>query len=80
MPSAALFVIVWSAVATFLLLKLVGLLIPLRMSEENMEIGDTAEHGHRDEKALTSESVPERRGERSDDAGGEQPHEARNSD
>jgi Amt family ammonium transporter len=41
-----LFVIVWSAVATFLLLKLVGLFVPLRMSEENMEIGDTAEHGH----------------------------------
>ena len=31
---------------TFLLLKLVGLFIPLRMSEENMEIGDVAEHGH----------------------------------
>ena len=43
---AALFVIVWSGVATFILLKLVGLFIPLRMSEENMEIGDTAEHGH----------------------------------
>ena len=43
---AALFVIIWSAVATFLLLKFVGLFIPLRMSEENMEIGDTAEHGH----------------------------------
>jgi hypothetical protein len=24
----------------------VGLFVPLRMSEENMEIGDTAEHGH----------------------------------
>ena len=43
---AALFVIVWSAVGTFILLKLVGLFVPLRMSEENMEIGDTAEHGH----------------------------------
>jgi ammonium transporter, Amt family len=42
----ALFVIVWSGVATFLLLKLVGLFIPLRMSDENLEIGDTAEHGH----------------------------------
>ena len=31
---------------TFILLKLVGLFIPLRMSEENMEIGDIAEHGH----------------------------------
>ena len=43
---AAAFVIVWSGVATFILLKIVGLFIPLRMSEENMEIGDTAEHGH----------------------------------
>ena len=32
--------------ATFILLKFVGLFVPLRMSEENMEIGDTAEHGH----------------------------------
>jgi Amt family ammonium transporter len=42
----ALFVVCWSATATFLLLKFVGIFIPLRMSEENMEIGDTAEHGH----------------------------------
>ena len=40
------FVICWSAVATFGLLKLVGLFVPLRMSEKNMEIGDVAEHGH----------------------------------
>ena len=38
--------IVFSAVGTFILLKLVGLFVPLRMSEKNMEIGDTAEHGH----------------------------------
>jgi ammonium transporter, Amt family len=43
---AALWVIVWTGVITFILLKLVGLFIPLRMREENMEIGDTAEHGH----------------------------------
>jgi Amt family ammonium transporter len=43
---AGLFVIAWSAIATFILLKLVGIFIPLRMTEENMEIGDTAEHGH----------------------------------
>jgi len=43
---AALFVIVWTAFATFVILKLVGLFIPLRMSEDNMEIGDIAEHGH----------------------------------
>jgi Amt family ammonium transporter len=43
---AAAFVIVYSAVGTFILLKLVRLFVPLRMSEKNMEIGDTAEHGH----------------------------------
>ncbi len=43
---AALFVIVWTAVITFVLLKVVGLFIPLRMSEKNMEEGDVAEHGH----------------------------------
>ncbi|MGO9899456.1 MAG: ammonium transporter [Solirubrobacteraceae bacterium] len=41
-----LWVILWSALATFILLKLVGIFIPLRMSAENMEIGDTDEHGH----------------------------------
>jgi len=43
---AAAWVIFWSALCTFVLLKLVGLVIPLRMSQENMEIGDVAEHGH----------------------------------
>jgi Amt family ammonium transporter len=43
---AALFVIAWTGLITFVLLKLVGLFIPLRMSTENMEIGDVAEHGH----------------------------------
>jgi Amt family ammonium transporter len=43
---AGLWVIVWSGVCTFVLLKLVGIFVPLRMKEENMEIGDVAEHGH----------------------------------
>jgi ammonium transporter, Amt family len=43
---AALWVIVFSGVMTFIILKVVGLFVPLRMSQENMEIGDTAEHGH----------------------------------
>ena len=43
---AALFVIVWTGIVTFILLKLVNLVIPLRMKTENMEIGDVAEHGH----------------------------------
>ncbi len=43
---AGVWVIAFSGVMTFVLLKLVGLFIPLRMSDRNMEIGDTAEHGH----------------------------------
>ena len=43
---AGLFVVVWSAIGTFILLKFVGLFVPLRMSTEDMEIGDTAVHGH----------------------------------
>ncbi|HZQ80613.1 MAG TPA: ammonium transporter [Gaiellaceae bacterium] len=42
----ALWVIGFCAVATFALLKLVGLFVPLRMSEEDMETGDLAVHGH----------------------------------
>jgi Amt family ammonium transporter len=42
----ALWVIVFSGIATFILLKLVGLFVPLRMSEEDMETGDIAVHGH----------------------------------
>ena len=38
--------ICWTGVITFVLLKLVGRFIPLRMSEKNMEEGDIAEHGH----------------------------------
>jgi ammonium transporter, Amt family len=43
---AAAWVIVWSAVVTFILLKVVGLFVNLRMSKEDMEVGDTAVHGH----------------------------------
>jgi ammonium transporter, Amt family len=43
---AAAFVIVWTGVITFVLLKLVNIFIPVRMKTENMEIGDVAEHGH----------------------------------
>src|SRR3954447_11484422 len=43
---AALWVIAFSAIGTFLLLKLVGLFVPLRMTEEEMETGDIAVHGH----------------------------------
>ena len=39
-------VIAFSAVGTFVLLKLVSLFVPLRMSEREMEEGDLAVHGH----------------------------------
>jgi Amt family ammonium transporter len=42
----ALWVIVFSGIGTFILLKLVGLFVPLRMTEEEMEEGDIAVHGH----------------------------------
>lgn len=42
----ALFVICWSAIATYVLLKIVGRFVSLRMSEEDMEAGDVAVHGH----------------------------------
>jgi ammonium transporter, Amt family len=43
---AGMWVIVFSGVGTFILLKLVGLVVPLRMKDADMEIGDIAEHGH----------------------------------
>jgi ammonium transporter, Amt family len=42
----ALWVIVFSAVMTYILLKIVSIFVPLRMSEEDMETGDIAVHGH----------------------------------
>jgi ammonium transporter, Amt family len=43
---AALWVIIFSAIVTFVLLKLVSVFVPLRMSEKDMEEGDLAVHGH----------------------------------
>ncbi len=42
----ALWVIVFTAIATFVILKLIALFVPLRMSDEDMEAGDVAVHGH----------------------------------
>jgi ammonium transporter, Amt family len=42
----AAWVIVWSGAATFVLLKLVGLFVPLRLSQEELETGDHAIHGN----------------------------------
>jgi Amt family ammonium transporter len=41
-----LWVIGFSAAGTFILLKLVGLFVPLRMEEADLEEGDIAVHGH----------------------------------
>ena len=43
---AALWVIVFSGAMTFILLKLVGIFLPLRLSDEELEIGDHAIHGN----------------------------------
>jgi Amt family ammonium transporter len=43
---AGLWVIAFSAVGTFVLLRLVALFVPLRMSDEELEAGDLAVHGH----------------------------------
>jgi ammonium transporter, Amt family len=42
----ALWVIVFTAVATYIILKLIGIFIPLRMSDADLEEGDFAVHGH----------------------------------
>ena len=42
----AVWVILFSGIGTFILLKLVGLFVPLRMTEADMESGDVAVHGH----------------------------------
>uniref|UniRef100_A0A0D9V7F1 Ammonium transporter n=1 Tax=Leersia perrieri TaxID=77586 RepID=A0A0D9V7F1_9ORYZ len=43
--AGALFVIVWNVVATTVILLGVGLVIPLRMPDEQLKIGDDAAHG-----------------------------------
>jgi Amt family ammonium transporter len=43
---AAVWVILFSGVMTFILLKLVGLVIPLRLSDAELEAGDHAIHGN----------------------------------
>jgi Amt family ammonium transporter len=43
---AGAWVICFCAIGTFILLKLIGLVLPLRMTEDDMEEGDLAVHGH----------------------------------
>ncbi|HTC70629.1 MAG TPA: ammonium transporter [Acidothermaceae bacterium] len=42
---AALTIIVWDALVTFIILKVISLFTSLRMSDEDLEIGDLAVHG-----------------------------------
>jgi ammonia channel protein AmtB len=42
----AAWVIVFNIIVTYVLLKLIGLVIPLRHSDADLEIGDHAIHGH----------------------------------
>jgi Amt family ammonium transporter len=41
----AAFIIVWNVVATFILLKIIGLFVSLRYDDETLQIGDDAVHG-----------------------------------
>ncbi len=51
---AALTIIIWDAVVTFLLLRGIGLFMKLRIPDEELEIGDVAVHG---EEVYPSEEV-----------------------
>lgn len=51
---AALTVIVWDALITFLILKFLGLFMKLRMSDQELEVGDVAAH---EEEAYPAESL-----------------------
>jgi Amt family ammonium transporter len=58
----ALTIIGWDAIVTFILLKIVGVFVPLRYTDEELEVGDVAVH---DEEVYPDERVLERVGSRS---------------
>jgi Amt family ammonium transporter len=41
----AAFIIVYNAIATFIILKVISLIVPLRMDEATLKVGDDAVHG-----------------------------------
>jgi ammonium transporter, Amt family len=41
----AAFIIVYNVIATFIILKIIGLIVPLRMDEATLKVGDDAVHG-----------------------------------
>ncbi|HEY4026104.1 MAG TPA: ammonium transporter [Candidatus Dormibacteraeota bacterium] len=40
-----LFILIWDGVLTFVILKLISLVIPLRLTDKQLEVGDEAVHG-----------------------------------
>jgi Amt family ammonium transporter len=41
----AAFIIVFNAIATYIILKVIGFIVPLRMDEATLKVGDDAVHG-----------------------------------
>jgi Amt family ammonium transporter len=62
---AALTIIIWDSVVTFVLLKGIGLFVKLRIPDEDLEIGDVAVHG---EEAYPSEDLVSVGGSLADEA------------
>jgi Amt family ammonium transporter len=62
---AALTIIIWDSVVTFVLLKGIGLFVKLRIPDEDLEIGDIAVHG---EEAYPSEDLISVGSSRADEA------------
>ena len=58
---AAIFVIFWSALITFILMKIIGLILPggARYKDEILEVGDVAIH---DEEAYPDDAIAVRTG------------------
>jgi ammonium transporter, Amt family len=60
---AALTIIIWDALVTFIILKVISLFTSLRMSDEELELGDLAAHG---EEAYPADDIGVRIGPGSD--------------
>ena len=43
--AGAAFVIVYNVIATYIILKIIGMIVPLRMDEATLKVGDDAVHG-----------------------------------
>ena len=76
---AALTIIIWDSVVTFVLLKVIGLFVKLRIPDEDLEIGDIAVHG---EEAYPSEDMVSVGSSRADEASPtpREPEKARTAD